>query len=321
MTTRRLVLTRSAAVVGAASTGLLLPQIVRAQSGKIRVGLMLPYTGTYAPLGVAIENGFRMAIDEKGGKLGGREIEWFKVDDESEPPKAVENASRLVQRDKVDVIVGTVHSGRADGHPEGRPRKRRPEHHPERRRACSHPGAVRAQRVPHLLHQLAADVGARQADVGQGRQARRLDHPQVRRRRRGLRRFPRQLHQGRRHGDEGTRPALPAGGVPGAADRNRQPQAGRRRLLLRRRRGRQVHPRLRRGGPQGQDSAVRLRLPDRGRSRRRGTRRRRHHHHAALQRLARHAPQQAVPPGVRQDVPPAARRLCGPGLRRRASCS
>lgn len=111
MTTRRLVLTRSAAVVGAASTGLLLPQIVRAQSGKIRVGLMLPYTGTYAPLGVAIENGFRMAIDEKGGKLGGRDIEWFKVDDESEPPKAVENASRLVQRDKVDVIVGTVHSG------------------------------------------------------------------------------------------------------------------------------------------------------------------------------------------------------------------
>jgi branched-chain amino acid transport system substrate-binding protein len=111
MTSRRLVLTRSAAIVGAASTGLLLPQIVRAQSGKVRVGLMLPYTGTYAQLGVAIENGFRMAIDEKGGKLGGRDIEWFKVDDESEPAKGVENASRLVQRDKVDVIVGTVHSG------------------------------------------------------------------------------------------------------------------------------------------------------------------------------------------------------------------
>jgi branched-chain amino acid transport system substrate-binding protein len=52
-----------------------------------------------------------MAIDEKGGKLGGREIEWFKVDDESEPSKGVENASKLVQRDKVDVLIGTVHSG------------------------------------------------------------------------------------------------------------------------------------------------------------------------------------------------------------------
>jgi branched-chain amino acid transport system substrate-binding protein len=111
MTTRRLVLTRSAAIVGAASTGLLLPQIARAQSNKVRVGLMLPYTGTFAQLGVAIENGVRMAIDEKGGKLGGREIEWFKVDDESEPSKGVENANRLVQRDKVDVLIGTVHSG------------------------------------------------------------------------------------------------------------------------------------------------------------------------------------------------------------------
>ena len=111
MTTRRLVLTRSAAVVGAASAGLLLPQIVRAQSNKVRVGLMLPYTGTFAQLGVAIENGVRMAINEKGGKLGGREIEWFKVDDESEPSKGVENANKLVQRDKVDVLIGTVHSG------------------------------------------------------------------------------------------------------------------------------------------------------------------------------------------------------------------
>jgi len=111
MTTRRLVLTRSAAVIGAASTGLLLPQIVRAQSDKVRVGFMLPYTGNFAPLGVAIENGFRMALNEQGGKLGGREVEFFKVDDESNPAKGIENATRLVQRDKVDVLVGTVHSG------------------------------------------------------------------------------------------------------------------------------------------------------------------------------------------------------------------
>ena len=111
MTTRRLILTRSAALVGAASTSLLLPQIARAQSNKIRVGLMLPYTGTFGQIGLGIENAFRLAIDEKGGKLGGRDIEWFKVDDESEPAKGVENASKLVQRDNVDILVGTVHSG------------------------------------------------------------------------------------------------------------------------------------------------------------------------------------------------------------------
>ena len=111
MTTRRLVMTRTAAVIGAASTGLLLPEIVRAQSNKVRVGFMLPYTGTFAQLGINIENAFRLAIDEKGGKLGGREIEWFKVDDEAEPSKGIENATKLVQRDKVDVVIGTVHSG------------------------------------------------------------------------------------------------------------------------------------------------------------------------------------------------------------------
>lgn len=111
MATRRLLISRGAALVGAAATGLFLPAIARAQSNRIRVGFMLPYTGTFSQLGIAIENGVRMAIAEKGGKLGGREIDWFKVDDESEPSKGIENANRLVQRDKVDVLIGTVHSG------------------------------------------------------------------------------------------------------------------------------------------------------------------------------------------------------------------
>jgi len=107
----RRALLKGAALAGAASSCLLLPEWALAQTGKIRVGLMLPYSGAFAPLGVAIENGVRMAINEQGGKLGGREIEWFKVDDESDPSKGVENASKLVQRDKVDVLIGTVHSG------------------------------------------------------------------------------------------------------------------------------------------------------------------------------------------------------------------
>jgi len=78
---------------------------------KVRVGLMLPYTGTYAALGNAITNGFKLAIEENGGKLGGREIEYFVVDDESDPAKAPENANKLIKRDQVDVLVGTVHSG------------------------------------------------------------------------------------------------------------------------------------------------------------------------------------------------------------------
>ena len=78
---------------------------------KLKVGLMLPFSGTYTALGVAIENGFRLYVDEQGGKLAGREVEYVKVDDESDPAKATENVNKLIRRDKVDVIVGTVHSG------------------------------------------------------------------------------------------------------------------------------------------------------------------------------------------------------------------
>ena len=49
---------------------------------------MLPATGTFAALGTAIENGFKLYVAEQGGKVAGREIEYFKVDDESDPAKA-----------------------------------------------------------------------------------------------------------------------------------------------------------------------------------------------------------------------------------------
>jgi branched-chain amino acid transport system substrate-binding protein len=72
---------------------------------------MIPATGTFAALGTAIENGFRLHVAEQGGRLGGLEVEFVKVDDESDPSKATDNVNRLVKRDNVDVIVGTVHSG------------------------------------------------------------------------------------------------------------------------------------------------------------------------------------------------------------------
>ncbi|UUX94394.1 ABC transporter substrate-binding protein [Aquabacterium sp. J223] len=100
-----------AAALAAATTLAFTGGLAQAQSDKIKVGLMLPYTGTFAALGVAIENGFRLYMEENGGKLGGKTVEFFKVDDESDPAKATDNANKLVKRDNVDVLVGTVHSG------------------------------------------------------------------------------------------------------------------------------------------------------------------------------------------------------------------
>ncbi len=102
------------AVGGAAATGLLVrafPTPAIAQAAPLRIGFMLPYTGTYASLAKNIDGAFRQYVEEKGGKLGGRSLEYVMVDDQAEPSKATDNMNKLVDRDKVDVVVGTVHSG------------------------------------------------------------------------------------------------------------------------------------------------------------------------------------------------------------------
>ena len=108
MRPNRTVMSMAAATLLAAA-----PLTAPAQAGKgpIKVGMMLPYTGTYAALGNAIENGFKLYVQEQGGKLAGRDIEYVKLDDESQPSKATDNVNKLIKRDAVDVLVGTVHSG------------------------------------------------------------------------------------------------------------------------------------------------------------------------------------------------------------------
>jgi len=101
--------------LGIGAVALAAAMAAHAQQAPVKVGLMLPATGTYAALGDMIEKGFKLLVDEQGGKLGGRAIEYVKVDDESDPSKATDNVNKLIKRDNVDVIIGTVHSGVAVG--------------------------------------------------------------------------------------------------------------------------------------------------------------------------------------------------------------
>lgn len=105
---RRSVLGGSAALAAASSVP---TRWAIAQAKPLKVGLMLPYSGTFAKLGENITHAVEMLVAEKGGKLGGREIQLVRLDDESKPELAPQNADRLVKRDQVDAIIGTVHSG------------------------------------------------------------------------------------------------------------------------------------------------------------------------------------------------------------------
>jgi branched-chain amino acid transport system substrate-binding protein len=98
---------------GAAAAALPLP-FVRpsyAQSGSIKIGVLLPYSGTFAQLGEAITNAMELYVKQKGGSLAGRTIQFVKLDDESAPPKGPELTTKLVQGERSDILIGTVHSG------------------------------------------------------------------------------------------------------------------------------------------------------------------------------------------------------------------
>ena len=82
-----------------------------ASKAKLRIGLLLPYSGTYAALGNNITDAMKLAAQEHGGRLGGREVEWVAVDDESDPAKAPANVNKLIAGENVDVLTGPVHSG------------------------------------------------------------------------------------------------------------------------------------------------------------------------------------------------------------------
>lgn len=92
-----------------AAAALPLPAI--AQGAPLKLGLMLPFSGTFAALGENIAAAVDLYLKEQGGRLGGRAVTIVKVDDESDPSKAPANANRLLGREQVDAMIGTVHSG------------------------------------------------------------------------------------------------------------------------------------------------------------------------------------------------------------------
>jgi branched-chain amino acid transport system substrate-binding protein len=76
----------------------------------LKIGLVLPYSGVYANFGEGIANGFEFALKKRGNQLGGRPVEIIKGDDQLDAKIGGEVTQKLVSRDNVDIVVGTVGS-------------------------------------------------------------------------------------------------------------------------------------------------------------------------------------------------------------------
>ncbi|HET9855334.1 MAG TPA: ABC transporter substrate-binding protein [Methylomirabilota bacterium] len=83
----------------------------RAQSGPIKIGVVLPYSGVYAVLGESITQAMELAFARENWTVAGRKIELIKEDDEMQPPVGVRKTEKLIDSDKVDILTGPVHSG------------------------------------------------------------------------------------------------------------------------------------------------------------------------------------------------------------------
>jgi len=77
---------------------------------SIKVGLIYTLSGPPAVLGEQARDGFLLALEDLGGKLGGLDVEVTVVDDELKPDNAVNKAKELVERDDVDFVVGPIFS-------------------------------------------------------------------------------------------------------------------------------------------------------------------------------------------------------------------
>src|SRR3712207_4751610 len=77
---------------------------------RLKVGLVLTLSGPSAVLGQQARDGFQLAVKDLGGKLGGRDVEVIVVDDELKPDVAVTKVKGLLERDKVDFVVGPIFS-------------------------------------------------------------------------------------------------------------------------------------------------------------------------------------------------------------------
>ena len=102
-----------AAGAGIAASALGIPPIARAQSDSIRVGLMTVKTGPLASGGIDMERALTQFLKERNNTLAGRKVDLFVGDSAGVPAQARTKLQELVERDKIQVMIGPLATAEA----------------------------------------------------------------------------------------------------------------------------------------------------------------------------------------------------------------
>ena len=76
----------------------------------IKIGFLATLSGPAAALGQDMIDGFSLALEERAGKLGGRNIQLFKEDDQLKPDVGVQAVQKFLEKEKVDLVTGVTFS-------------------------------------------------------------------------------------------------------------------------------------------------------------------------------------------------------------------
>jgi len=76
----------------------------------IKVGVLIPLTGPLASLGIVAKAGMEVALEEVGYQVAGRKITLLVEDSEAKPDVGVTKARKLVEQDRIDILLGPISS-------------------------------------------------------------------------------------------------------------------------------------------------------------------------------------------------------------------
>lgn len=77
---------------------------------ELRIGMLTTLSGPAGAVGNEVRDGFMLGVEMAGGKLGGVPTKVIVLDDEQKPDVARKHVERLIKRDKVQVVTGTIFS-------------------------------------------------------------------------------------------------------------------------------------------------------------------------------------------------------------------
>jgi branched-chain amino acid transport system substrate-binding protein len=84
--------------------------VASAHAETVKIGYMTTLSGGAGIIGKQMQNAVELALEHKGGKLGGMDAEVIFVDDQRKPDVAKQMANRLIKSDRVDVVAGVIWS-------------------------------------------------------------------------------------------------------------------------------------------------------------------------------------------------------------------